>query len=297
MTQDSFISVVIPSYNSDKYLDRALKSLNEQYYKNFEVIIIDNHSSDSTCKIIDEYRSKIKINLFKIKNEGIIAQSRNLGIKKSSGVIISFLDSDDYWHKQKLLRINELFYRTKFDVCCHNEIKINEKGILTDRLNYSIKSKDIYRDLLIFGNSLSTSAVSIKKEFIIEKNLYFSENKNYNTAEDYDLWLKLALNKAKMLFIKEYLGFYQFHNSSNSNENIDAHLDNVTNVIMDHLKTVKDEKLSNLVKTRLQLSKLKLLVKRKDINELLTMIIKFNLLNYKNMSFFIFLKILKFFQK
>merc|ERR1711991_640976 len=70
-------------------------------HKNWELIIVDNNSVDNTCKIINSYKCK-KIKLFNIVNKGIIAKSRNFGIKNSNGKYIAFLDSDDYWFKEKL---------------------------------------------------------------------------------------------------------------------------------------------------------------------------------------------------
>ena len=81
-------------------------------------------------------------------------------------------------------------------------------------MKYGSKAINLYEDLLIFGNSLSTSAVSIKKEFLLRNNLFFSERKEYITAEDYDLWIKLAQKNAKFKFINKYLGYYQVDNQS-----------------------------------------------------------------------------------
>ena len=95
------VSIVIPTYNHAKFIGKALKSVLDQTYENWEAIVIDNQSIDQTSKILSNYTDP-RIKCFKINNDGIIAKSRNLGIKKATGEWIAFLDSDDWWTKDKL---------------------------------------------------------------------------------------------------------------------------------------------------------------------------------------------------
>ena len=96
-----FVSIIIPTYNHAKFLDKALKSVIDQTFNNWEVVVIDNHSTDQTKEIINKYTDS-RIRYFKIINNGIIAKSRNMGVKVSKGKWIAFLDSDDWWTKNKL---------------------------------------------------------------------------------------------------------------------------------------------------------------------------------------------------
>ena len=95
------VSVIIPNYNKEEFLSICIQSVLNQTYKNFEIIIIDNFSSDRSLDVIKKFIDP-RINLFQFKNNGIIAASRNFGIKKSNGKYLAFLDSDDYWMKDKL---------------------------------------------------------------------------------------------------------------------------------------------------------------------------------------------------
>ena len=106
-----FFSIVIPTFNQSNFLKEALNSVFNQDFKNFEVIVIDNYSSDETNKIIRTYKKKIIYK--KIKNNGVIAKSRNLGIKKSRGKWIAFLDSDDLWSKNKLHKVYNYLKKRK----------------------------------------------------------------------------------------------------------------------------------------------------------------------------------------
>ena len=95
------VSIVIPTYNHAKFISKALKSILDQTFKDWEAIIIDNQSTDQTNDILSKY-SDPRIKSYKIDNNGIIAKSRNLGIKLSKGKWIAFLDSDDWWTSEKL---------------------------------------------------------------------------------------------------------------------------------------------------------------------------------------------------
>ena len=123
------ISVVTPTYNRARTLPRAIDSVLSQTFVNWELIIVDNHSSDNTQEIVSSYSSE-KIKFFQIQNNGIIAKSRNLGIDKARGDFIAFLDSDDYWEPSKLAKFllraensrNGVFYHN-----CYIEKKSNRK--------------------------------------------------------------------------------------------------------------------------------------------------------------------------
>ena len=99
--KNPLVSIIIPNYNKEEFLSICIQSVLNQTYKNFEIIIIDNFSSDRSLDVIKKFIDP-RINLFQFQNNGIIAASRNFGIKKSNGKYLAFLDSDDYWMKDKL---------------------------------------------------------------------------------------------------------------------------------------------------------------------------------------------------
>ncbi len=99
--KNPLVSIIIPNYNKEEFLSICIQSVLNQTYKNFEIIIIDNFSSDRSLDVIKKFIDA-RINLFQFQNNGIIAASRNFGIKKSNGKYLAFLDSDDYWMKDKL---------------------------------------------------------------------------------------------------------------------------------------------------------------------------------------------------
>ena len=95
------ISIIIPTYNHAKYLGRALRSIVDQSFSSWEAIIIDNFSKDNTEDVVKSFPNN-KIKYFRLNNNGVIAKSRNFGILKARGEWIAFLDSDDWWTKNKL---------------------------------------------------------------------------------------------------------------------------------------------------------------------------------------------------
>ena len=120
-TKKIFFSVVIPTFNMESFLRKSIKSVLNQSYKNFEIIVIDNFSKDNTKKLIKNFKNK-KIKFFQIKNGGVIGKSRNLGIKKSKGNWIAFLDADDLWLKNRLYVLKKKIESKKFDFISSSEI-------------------------------------------------------------------------------------------------------------------------------------------------------------------------------
>tara|TARA_Y100000741_G_scaffold350084_1_gene319855 strand:+ start:2108 stop:3010 length:903 start_codon:yes stop_codon:yes gene_type:complete len=231
------ISIILPTYNRAKlFLSRAINSVVNQSYKDWELIIIDNSSIDNTKELVNSYQNN-KIHLINIKNEGNIAKSRNLGIAHSQGSFIAFLDSDDYWEIDKLKNcVNILRSNLDYDGICHAEYWIYPSK---DKIikKYGPKKYFSFIKLLTRGNSVSLSAMIIKKNCILAASS-FSEDKKLITAEDYDLWIKLTKNNINITFTDQALGYYQIHDSSESS-NILRNTKAIAYVIESHLKDNK----------------------------------------------------------
>ena len=120
-----FFSVIIPTYNQDRFLSKCLDALEKQTFNDFETIIIDNFSKDNTEKISQSFK-KNKI-YKKVNNHGVIAKSRNIGMELSKGKWVAFLDTDDSWTKNKLEEVYNEIKKSDFDVFCNSEWIINEK--------------------------------------------------------------------------------------------------------------------------------------------------------------------------
>tara|TARA_B100001057_G_scaffold500966_1_gene619317 strand:- start:4204 stop:5121 length:918 start_codon:yes stop_codon:yes gene_type:complete len=237
-----FFSVIIPTFNQAEYLKKAIESVLNQNFFNFEIIVIDNFSSDETSEVVRNFNSK-KIRYKRFKNLGVIGSSRNEGIKMAKGNWIAFLDSDDTWYKNKLQKISESITRNcDVGVFCSSELILNEKKKLKKIWQYGPFKKSFYRQLLFKGNCISTSASVVKKSVIIDKKIFFNENKYYVTAEDYDFFLRIAFQKIKFKFIKEVLGEHLFHEKSMSS-NYEVHKNSLSRVIKDHVNNFSNNSL------------------------------------------------------
>jgi len=254
MSDSPFFSVVIPNFNHGRYLKEAIDSVLNQDYKNWELLIIDNYSTDNSDEVISSYNDS-RIRVFKIKNEGIIAKSRNLGIKNAQAKWIAFLDSDDIWYFNKLSRLIELTDKN-FDIICSNEYRYDLEAGIKNPLYYILKSNNFYKELLLKGNALSTSATIVSRDFLNKNKLSFNEDLDFITVEDYDFWMQIALKNGSFGFCKEFLGEFRIHGSNNSN-NFKLHSNNLIKLLKNHVYKIQDfsekDKLWDKIKPRLTL--------------------------------------------
>jgi teichuronic acid biosynthesis glycosyltransferase TuaG len=203
-----FISVILPNYNCSRFLKRSITSVLNQTYKNFELIIVDDCSTDSSSKIIKYFKRKDKrIRYFKTKkNSKNVSIPRNLGIFKSKGNYVAFLDADDYWYPDKLSYqiLNIKNYLISFTAANYlTEGTEKKSGLFLNILRIllqkfilnKIKNKGFYW-LYIYNPFIISSALISKK--IIKKNSFEIDS---NIREDLKLWLTLfkSLNK-KFIF-------------------------------------------------------------------------------------------------
>jgi len=204
--QGPFISVIIPTYNSENFITKTLETLYSQTYNNYEVLVSDDGSTDNTVGVVRSFFLKNpsrKKSLLINKHEGPGA-ARNKGIESASGDWISFLDSDDLWNDNKLERVVGYILENKdIDLVCHSLIdKDGSKETLMNPSKYFNNRIDpflsMYRE-----NCLYTSALTIKKNILYQAGLF---DNRLPSSQDYDLWLRLGMiNKIKMGFIEEPL--------------------------------------------------------------------------------------------
>ena len=100
---EGLVSVIIPVYNSEKYVKEAIDSVLKQTYQNFEIIVVDDCSTDNSCQIIKKIDDQ-RIRLIKLDKNSGVAVARNIAIENAKGQYIAFLDSDDIWLEDKLLQ-------------------------------------------------------------------------------------------------------------------------------------------------------------------------------------------------
>jgi len=180
------VSVIIPTYNRGWILKEAVESVFAQDFQDFELIIVDDGSTDNTQDVLDAYRSKII--LLKQKNRGASA-ARNMGIASASGQYIAFLDSDDLWMPKKLSAQIDFFKENRDALIC-------QTGEIWIRNGVRVNPKKKHRKVsgMIFDQSLSLCLVS-PSAVMLERSLFDKTgvfDESLPICEDYDLWLRVS---------------------------------------------------------------------------------------------------------
>ena len=189
------VTVILPTWNRAKWLKKSVESVLSQTFQDFELIVVDDASADSTDEVLESYSGKIRT-IFLPENLGVSA-ARNTAIMQSDSKWIAFLDSDDFWHTEKLekqIKHTKIFpeYKIHFtdEIWIRNGIRVNPKN------------KHMKKEGWIFKPSLALclmapSTVMLRRS-LLERHGMFDED--LPVCEDYDLWLRLtAYNPVALL--------------------------------------------------------------------------------------------------
>ena len=196
------VSVIVPCFNSELYLSECLQSITHQTYKNLEIIIVDDGSTDNTRAIVFAINDeRIK---YYYKDNGGHSSARNYGIEKSSGSIIGFLDSDDYWQPTKIER--QLSIIDKYDavytdystINCHGDTIPTREIVKPLHNDFDIKKELLFRNVILG----SGSGVLLKKAISDKIGLFNTELK---IGEDWEYWARIAWTGFHFGFIDEKL--------------------------------------------------------------------------------------------
>ncbi|MCB9032281.1 MAG: glycosyltransferase family 2 protein [Chitinophagales bacterium] len=184
---ETFISIVVPTYNRAHLIADTIQSLIDINYINYEIIIVDDGSTDNTEDIIKPFL-KENIHYFK-KNNAERAAARNFGANKAKGEYINFFDSDDLALENHLLVANNLIVQKNHPEWFHLAYAWAETDKSIRNVVNNFKGETL-NNIICNGNPLSCNGVFIRKDIIL--NQPFNETRSLSASEDYDLWLKLA---------------------------------------------------------------------------------------------------------
>ena len=219
MNNSPLVSIVIPTYNHAPMLQRALATVVEQTYQNWNAIVVNNFSTDNTLEVVAKFNDP-RIQCVNFRNNGVIGASRNEGIALATGKYVAFLDSDDTWFPTKLEKCVEIL-ESGSDLVCHAEYWIDESG-KSRLVAYGPSEAATHHNLIYKGNRISTSATVVRAALLKEVH-GFDVSPELISTEDYDLWIRLAAKSDKFAFISEPLGEYHRHDN-NVSANIEKHL-------------------------------------------------------------------------
>ena len=186
--QNILFTIIIPTYNRASFIEKTIFSVLNQTYPNFEIIIVDDGSTDNTSKIVRKIKSN-KITYYKIENSERAA-ARNFGTKKSKGKYVTFLDSDDILlpnYFSNAIDILEKFHNPPFFHLGYEIVDSNEKTLY--KIN-ELKNDDIF--FLIYGNSLSCMGCFLRED--TARKFLFNEDRNLSGSEDWELWFRVLAN-------------------------------------------------------------------------------------------------------
>ena len=248
------ISIIITAYNAEKTIEKCLNSILDTQYNDYEIILVNDGSTDNTEKIIELFASD-KIKYYKKENTGV-ADSRNFGIDKAKGDYITFVDSDDYVSSNYFEGIDK-YINEGIDI-------IKRKGIIVNKNNQEkIKGdtfdittgEDAFNKLCFTDIYLDTLwSYIIKKSLLIDNNLYFEKDRFH---EDFGLLPLLILKANKIVSLDNYVYYYvQTDNSIMRENNIDKTIKKAKDALYHYdniLKTIENYNLSNFTKENVRI--------------------------------------------
>ena len=202
-SKKKLISIIMPVYNAEKFLNKSIESILYQTYKNFEFIIINDGSSDGSKKIIEKYLYDKRIKFFSLKKKGIVI-CLNYALKKSKGDYIARMDADDISHHKRLEKqVNFLNSKTSYDIVGSRAKYIGGISLFSKLVHSSSK---YCKASIIFKNPFIHPSIMIRKKTLNSLGGY----KDYFKSEDYELWSRL-FERFKGKNLKENLIKYRVH--------------------------------------------------------------------------------------
>jgi len=237
MFDQPLVSIIVTCYNQEEYISRALKSIKDQTYVNWECIVIDDGSTDDSAKIIKDWNSKDERFRYVHKNNGGVSTTRNVGLNLIKGTYIQFLDGDDYLEERKI----ELSL-----LALENNHKIKPQLVITNFVRYHDSSKKILppyctlnKDLFNFDEVLynwdDTFSIPIHCGFFDTK--LFSDFKfpeHIKAKEDWLMWVLIFMKQPPTYFLDKPLVVYRVHQKS---------ITMTSSMFEDHMLVLSDLKL------------------------------------------------------
>jgi teichuronic acid biosynthesis glycosyltransferase TuaG len=208
------VSIITPAYNAAEFILETINSVQAQTYSHWEMIIVDDGSTDLTASIIQSETKKDSRIHYYYQTNGKQGKARNLAIKHAKGKYLAFIDADDLWHPQKLEKQIQVFLdNPQVGLIYTNGNSFKEKIEVVDSINEGeslfIDNKRQYH-LLLAGKSLPNLSVMVKKRLVDEIG-GFQEDIRLQNAEDYQLWLRLADNGCQFYYLSLPLFYYRLH--------------------------------------------------------------------------------------
>lgn len=206
------VSVIVPVYNTEKYLKNCIDSLLKQNFEDYEIIVINDLSPGNAEEIINSYNDK-KIVYIKNKTNKGIGYNRNLGIKKAKGEYVCFIDSDDYVKEDFINKMYNYSKENNLDLCVCDYVNVDEEGNKLKEFNLSDFCITNYEEnnKILCEINLAPWNKLYKKDMLVKNKIEFSETLKYEDLSFVALSIK---NSKKIGKINEQLNYYTIHKNS-----------------------------------------------------------------------------------
>ena len=202
-----FFSIIIPTFQRYRELKLSLQSVLSQTCTDYEILVMDDGSTDDTGKLVKSFKDK-RIFYNWQTNSGGPASPRNRGIKFAKGKWIAFLDSDDTWKKNKLEEVKKYINSNNdVDLIYHDFTIIHFDNFQKIKIVKSLSlNSPVGIDLLLRGNVIGLSTVVVRKELLAKVD-GFNENKDMIGCEDYNAWLKISRLTENFFYLQKNLSY------------------------------------------------------------------------------------------
>jgi len=216
--QEELVSIIVPVYNAEKFLEDTIKTVQNQTYKNWELLLVDDCSTDDSTKIIKSAGEQDeRIKLIELKENSGAAIARNTGIEKAKGRYIAFLDADDLWNIEKLTKQIKFMQEKELEFTFTGYEFVDEKG---EKLNKIVKVpntltyKQALKNTTIFTSTVIFDVNKLGKELI--------KMPNVRRGQDSATWWKVLRTGVVAYGLNESLSFYRRSNDTLSSNKIKA---------------------------------------------------------------------------
>ena len=213
MSHSPLVSVIIPAYNRALLIAQTLASVREQTFKDYEIIVVDDGSTDATAQVVAGFGCGVK---YIFKQNGGQASARNVGIQNTTGEFIAFLDSDDLWLPDKLAKQLACLKKTNRQwIYCDAEAFDHVTGKLLDRFSRigHRPQQDFIARQLICGNFIPSPTPVVRRIVFDHVGRFDESSEMRSIGEDWEMWLRIAA-RYEIAYVPEVLARYRVHSGS-----------------------------------------------------------------------------------
>lgn len=258
MNNQISFSIILPLFNKERHIEQTITSILEQTFSNYELLVIDDGSTDNSCNIVKSFQDP-RISIIHQTNGGP-SKARNRGIKEAKGKFIAFIDADDSWHAE-YLENQHLSFKNFPDIMwsCTGYQRIRGTKVIK---TYCLDHPGIFDDAFdLIRGYIWTGVVAIKKEVFTNNRFLFNEE--VSRSEDLELWLKLACIYPKIGYTNKILAYYNLFVDSSLTSTANDHEDfsylTLLNRINNELSQIEIDRKEKIVLTMEAFCKITLL--------------------------------------